>query len=99
MLKAFVIAAAIGGVSILMIEYAAVLAIGLIAQNGEWESFMIQLGSIEFFGHLREESSFETSAGEGLFYLAVLGGLLNGLGAMYFSSRRSQLTGQDQLSG
>ncbi len=87
MLKRFLISWSVGTVSILLIGYALVLLLGLVAGIAERDSFALGLGPITFIEHTRDDSGTSLSAGGGIFYLALLGGLLNGLGAAYFGSR------------
>ena len=87
MLKRFLKAWIVGSVSIGVIGFCLVLAVGLVATIAEWDSFVVGLGPIRFMEHTADGSGYSLAGGEGIFLLALLGGLLNGLGAAYFRSR------------
>ena len=88
MIKRFVIAWATGTVSLLLIGFAAVLLVGLVAAIGEWNSLTIGVGPIEFLKHTQGESGGSgLASGWALGPLAVILGLVNGLGAVYFGTR------------
>ena len=87
MLKRFLKAWIVGTVSIGVIGFCLVLAVSLVATIAEWDSFVVGLGPIRFMEHTGDDSGYSQVGGEGIFLLALLGGLLNGLGAAYFRSR------------
>ena len=87
MLKRFLIAWIVGTVSIALIGYCLVLVAGLVAGIAEWDSFAVGLGPIHFIEYTRHEGGTSLRSGVGIFWLALLGGLLNGLGAAFFGSR------------
>ena len=87
MLKRFLIAWIVGTVSIGVLGYCLVLAVGLVAMIGEWDSFVIGFGPLRLVEHTRDDSGVSIGGGAGIVPLALLGGLLNGLGAAYFASR------------
>ncbi len=88
MIKRFVIAWAKGTVSLLLMGFAIVLSIGLVAAIGEWNSFTVGLGPIEFLKHTQGESGgYGIASGWALAPLAVILGLVNGLAAVYFGAR------------
>ena len=87
MLKRFLISWIVGTVSIVAVGYCLVLAVGLVAAIAEWDSFAVGLGPLGLMEHTKEESGFAIGGGSGIIPLALLGGLLNGLGAAYFRSR------------
>lgn len=87
MLKRFLISWIVGTVSLLIIGFVAVFVVGLVGTITEWDSFVVGLGPIEAVEHTRDGSSTSTGTGVAFFPLILLGGLLNGLGAVYFRSR------------
>ena len=88
MLKKFLISWIVGTVSIAIIGYCLVFAVGLVAAIAEWDSFVIGLGPFEFIEHTKHDSGGWAIGGSGgIFPLALLGGLLNGLVVAYFGSR------------
>ena len=86
-MKTFLIAWVIGTVSLLAIGFCLVLVTGLIAMTAEWGSFTIGIGPVELVEHTTEGSRYSTGTGWALFPVALLDGILNGLGAMYFRGR------------
>ncbi len=91
MLRKFLIGSMIGAVSTLAILLSVALLIGIVAAVGEWESFSIGFGPVQLMDHKSYESGFSFETGPGLVILSILGGLLNGLGVLYFTSRFSPL--------
>lgn len=87
MIKTFVMAWVIGTVSLFVIGLAVVLSVGLVATIGEWNSFTIGLGPVEFLKHTHNESVTGIETGWALVPAAIILGLLNGLGAVYFRAR------------
>ena len=87
MLKRFLISWIIGTISIGLVGYGLVFAIGLVAAIAGWDSFAVGLGPLRFIEYTKEDSGFSTGGGSGIIPLALVGGLLNGLGAAYFRSR------------
>ena len=91
MLKGFFMGCMVGAISTMLISVSMVMIIAVIAVVSDWESFSLGLGSIQLMEHKSNESGFTFETGEGLFILPVLGGLLNGLGVLFFRSRLSPL--------
>ena len=87
MLKRFLISWIVGAVSIAAVGYCLVFVVGLIAMIAEWDSFVVALGPIRFMEHTMSDFEVSVGGGEGIIPLALVGGLLNGLGAVYFTSR------------
>ena len=87
MLKKFLTSWIVGTFSIAVGGYCLVFAVGLVAAIAEWDSFAVGLGPFRFIEHTKEDSGFSIGAGSGIITLALLGGLLNGLGAAYFRYR------------
>ena len=86
-MKTFLTAWVIGTVSLLVIGFCLVLVTELIAMTAELGSFTIGIGPIELVEHTAEGSSYSTGSGWALFPVVLLGGVLNGLGAVYFGRR------------
>lgn len=86
-MKTFLTAWIIGTVSLLVIGFCLTLVIGVIAMTAEWGSFTVGLGPIEIMEHTAEGSSYSTRSGWAFFPVALLGGILNGLGAVYLRRR------------
>ena len=87
MIKTFVIAWVLGTVTLFLVGLAVVLAVGLVAAILDWNSFTIGLGPIEFLEHTNEEAVVGIGTGWALLPLAIVLGVLNGLGAVYFRTR------------
>ncbi|MXY42698.1 MAG: hypothetical protein F4Y50_01300 [Dehalococcoidia bacterium] len=87
MLKRFLISWIVGTVSLLIIGIGAVLVVQLVGMITEWDSFVVGLGPVEVLEHTRDDSSTSAGTGIAFFPLVLIGGLLNGLGAVYFRSR------------
>ena len=91
MLKRFFVGWMIGAVCTFLIAFSVVLVVTMFAVVGEWGSFSLGLGPIELMEHTSLDSGFSFGIGTGIYALPVLGGLLNGLGVLYFTSRLSPL--------
>ena len=87
MLKRFLISWIIGTISIGLVGYGLVFAVGLVAAIAGWDSFAVGLGPLRFIEYAKDDSGFGIAGGDWIIPLALLGGLLNGLGAVYFRSR------------
>lgn len=87
MLKRFLISWIVGTVSLLVVGFCVVLVVGLVGTVTEGDSFVVGLGPIEVVEQTKDGSSTSTRTGVAFFPLVLLGGLLNGLGAVYFRSR------------
>jgi hypothetical protein len=71
--------------------------IPIIAVPAGWEPFSLGIGSRTIVEYTADESTlFSISFGSDLFILSILAGVLNGLGAVYFSSRFSPFHRESQ---
>lgn len=91
-MKRFAIGWIIGTVSLLLIGFTAGIVLSLMAMIGGWDSFTSGLGPIEFLKHSRDASGYSTETGWAFVPLAVVVGLLNGLGAVYLGTRNRPTT-------
>lgn len=88
MAKRFLVAFITGLFSIALIEVSLTFVITVIAGLNEWDSFAVGLGPVGFFSYYTSDDViFQTTYEIGVLLIALLGGILNGLGAVYLRKR------------
>lgn len=88
MVKRFLVAFITGSFAIVAIEVSLTFVITVIASLNEWDSFAVGLGPVGIFSYYTNEGTiFQTTYEIGILLIALLGGILNGLGAVYLRRR------------
>ena len=92
----FVKTALIGFFAVLVIEIGLVFVVAMLAQSYNWGDFALAVGPIRLLEFRSTGQSYETSAGPGIVLLAVLAGLLNGLGAGLLEGATTRWAGREK---
>lgn len=88
MVKRFLVAFIIGSFAIVAIEVSLIFVTTVIAELNEWDSFAVGLGPVGVFSYYTSEDVlFRTTHEIGILFIALLGGILNGLGAVFLRGR------------
>jgi hypothetical protein len=78
----FIKAFAIGTIAVLVLEVALTFVLNIVGLGQHWASFRLAIGPVDLYTFERTQHGFSVSTGSGLLVVAILAGLLNGVGAV-----------------